>query len=196
MLRSIPGALDPGAPPRFRSPDDVIAWVRGVDWLLGADRAVVLHLDAEGSLTCVASAHARLNHLGPLAKENLASEALQCEAAAVLAVDLRPKVPPSGPSVVDRRRHRALRIDLAVHGVALLDTVIVASTGGVSVTGSLSYPLGSSLSWLRVHVPAHRSAMSGGDWAHEAADVYPPGSASVRDPVDPPTLWLAPRPLE
>lgn len=196
MLRSIPGALDPGAPPRFRSPDDVIAWIRAVDWLLGADRAVVLHLDAEGSLTCVATAHARLNHLGPLAKENLAAEALQCGTAALLAVDLRPKVPPSGPSVVDRRRHNALRIDLAVHGVALLDTVIVASTGGVSVTGSLSYPLGSSLSWLRVHVPAHRSEMAGGDWAHQTADAFPPGSARLRDPGGPPTLWLAPRPVE
>jgi hypothetical protein len=196
VLRSIPGALDPGAPPIFRSPDDVIAWVRGVDWLLGADRAVVLHLDAEGSLTCVASAHARLHHLGPMAKEALAAEALQCGSAAVLAVDLRQKIPASGPSVVDRRRHNALRIDLAVHGVALLDTVIVASEGGVSVTGSLNYPLGLGLSWLRVHVPGHRSPLAAGGWAHEAADAFPPGSASVPDPAGRPTLWLANRPPE
>lgn len=195
MLRSIPGALDPGAPPHFRSPEDVIAWIRGVDWLLGADRAVVLHVDAEGGLTCVASAHARLPHLGPLAKEALAADALQCRAAAVLAVDLRQKVPPSGPSAVDRRRHNGLRIDLAVHGVALLDTVIVASAGGVSVTGSLSYPLGLGLSWLRVHVPENRSPLAADGWAHEGADVFPPGSASVRD-VGRPTLWLAHRPPE
>ena len=196
MLRSIPGALDPGAPPVFCSPDDVIAWVRGVDWLIAADRAVVLHLDAEGRLSCVASAHPRLHHLGPVAKEALAAEALQCGAGAVLAVDLRQKVPPSGPSTVDRRRHDALRVDLAVHGVALLDTVIVAPAGGVSVTGSLNYPLGLGLSWLRVHVPSHRSALAAGGWAHEAADVFPPGSASVPATGSRPTLWLAHRPPE
>jgi hypothetical protein len=196
MLRSVPGALDPGAPPRFRSPDQVIAWVRGVDWLLGADRAVVLHLDAEGGLTCVASAHARLQHLGPLAKEALAAEALQCGTAAVLAVDLRQKVPPSGPSTVDRRRHYALRTDLAVHGVALLDTVIVAPAGGVSVTGSLNYPLGLGLSWLRVHVPGERSPLAAGGWAHEDADHFPPASASVREGGGRPTLWLTQLPTE
>lgn len=196
MLRSVPGALDPGAPPTFRSSEDVIAWVRGVDWLLGANRAVVLHLDAEGRLTCVASAHQRLHHLGPLAKETLAAEALHCGTAAVLAVDLRQKVPPAGPSKVDRRRHDALRTDLAVHGVALVDTVIVTPSGGVSVNGSLTYPLGLGLSWLRVHVPRHPAPLAAGGWAHEAADGFPPASASVRNEDVPPTLWLARTPPE
>lgn len=195
MLRSIPGALDPGAPPKFSSPDDVIAWVRGVDWLVGADRAIVFHIDAEGALTCVASAPARLQHLGPLAKEALAGEALRCKTSAVLAVDLRPKVPPSAPSPADLRRHNSLRIDLAVHGVALLDTVIVAPDGGVSVTGCLAYPLGLGLSWLRVHVPGATSSPVEGGWAHQTADEFPPESASVRQ-VRRPTLWLADLPSE
>lgn len=196
MLHSIPGVLDPGAPPIFGSPDDVIAWVRAVDWLLGAERAVLLHVDAEGRLTCVASAHARLRHLGPAAKEALAADALRCRAAAVLAVDLRQKVPPAGPSAIDRRRHHALRIDLAVHGVALVDTVIVAPLGGASVTGSLNYPLGLGLTWLRVHVPAASSPLAAVGWAHESADGFPPGSASVQDEQRRPTLWLADRPPE
>lgn len=191
MLCSVPGVLDPGAPPSFHSPDDVIAWIRGVDWLVGADRAVILHVDADGCLTCVASAQARLHHLGPMAKEVLAAEALQCGTAAVLAVDVRQKAPAAGVSAVDRRRHNALRTDLAVHGVALLDTVIVASNGGMSVTGSLGYPLGLGLSWLQVHVPERQSPLAAGGWAHETAAGFPPGSASVRDAGGRPTLWLA-----
>lgn len=197
MLRCLPGALDPGAPPVFNSPDDVTAWVRAVDWLVGADRAVVLHVDADCRLTCVATAQSRLQYLGPMAKDGLAAEALRCGAAAVLAVDARQKVPPSGPTSADRRRHRALRLHLAIHGVALLDTVIVAPTGGMSVTGSLGYPLGAGLSWLQVHVPRHRVLAGAGEgWAHEDAGAFPPGSARIRDGVTRPTLWLAKGPAE
>lgn len=190
MLRCLPGALDPGAPPEFGSPRDVTDWVRAVDWLVGADRAVVLHVDAEGRLTCVATSHSRLQYLGPMAKDAMAAEALQCGAAAVLAVDVRQKLPARGASSVDHRRHRALRLHLAIHGVALLDTVIIAPEGGLSVTGSLAYPLGSGLSWLRVHVPGQRMLPPGG-WTHEDAAAFPPGSARIRDAVDRPMLWLA-----
>lgn len=194
MLRCLPGALDPGSPPGFESPDDVISWVRAVDWLIGADRAVVLHVDAEGRLTCVATGHSRLHYLGPLAKDAIATEALLCGAAAVLAVDVRQRLPPAGPSSVDRRRHRALRLHLAIHGVALLDTVIVSPAGGASVTGTLSYPLGGGLSWLQVHVPIERDPLGGSSWAHEDASAFPSGSLGVRDRVVRPTLWLASEP--
>jgi hypothetical protein len=196
MLRSVPGVLDPGAPPIFGGPEEVIGWVCGVDWLVAADRAIVLHVGADGRLSCVASAHSRLHHLGPLAKEALAREALQCGTSTVLAVDLRQKLPVSAPSTVDRRRHDTLRVDLAIHGVALLDTVIVAPSGGVSVTGSLSYPLGLGLSWLRVHVPSQHSPLSASAWAHQPAEAFPIGVPNLRQVVDRPTLLLAPRPDE
>jgi hypothetical protein len=186
-MRSLPGSLDPGAPPLFASPVDVIAWVRAVDWLLGADRAVVLHVDDDRRLTCVASNHNRLKHLGPTAKDALVSDAQQCGASAVLAVDLRPKLPPTAPSTIDRRRHGQLRQHFAVHGVHLLDTVIVTPDGGVSVVGSPTYPAAGEPCWLQVHTPQRRSA-PGAEWAHEDATSFPPGSARIRDPGT--ALWL------
>ena len=191
MMRSLPGSLDPGAPPLFASPVDVIAWVRGVDWLLASDRAVVLHVDDDRRLTCVATSHSRLKHLGPSAKDALVADALQCGASAVLAVDLRPKLPPTAPSTIDRRRHGQLRQDFAVHGLALLDTVIVTPDGGVSVTGSPTYPVACDPSWLVLHTPARRPA-PGAEWAHEAATSFPPGSARLSDLST--ALWLVRRP--
>lgn len=192
MLRYLPGALDPGAPPVFHSPDDVTAWVRAVDWLVAADRAVVLHVDGNCQLTCVGTAPGRLQYLGPGAKEDVAAEALQCEAAGIIAVDLRKKLPASAPTGQDRRRHHALHVHLAVRCVALLDTVIVAPTGGVSVTGALCYPLGGGLSWLRVHVTRYRLVGDvGAQWTHDDAGDFPPASARVRDADPRPTLWLA-----
>jgi hypothetical protein len=187
MMRSLPGSLDPGAPPLFASPDDVIAWVRAVDWLLAADRAVVLHVDDDRRLTCVATNHSRLKHLGPTAKDALVADALRCGASAVLAVDLRPKLPPTAPSTIDHRRHGQLRQDFAVHGLALLDTVIVTPDGGVSITGSATYPVADEPSWLVVHTPARRPA-PGAEWAHEDAASFPPGSARIRDRGT--ALWL------
>lgn len=187
MMRCLPGSLDPGAPPLFTSPDDVVAWVRGVDWLLAADRAVLLHADEESRLTCVATSHSPLKHLGPTAKDAMVADAVECGAAAVLAVDVRPKLPPKAPSTIDHRRHRQLRQHLAVHGVFLLDTVIVTPEGGVSVTGPSAYPADSHPSWLQVHTPPRRSA-PGAAWAHEGASSLPPGSARVNDRR--PTLWL------
>jgi hypothetical protein len=191
VLRKIPGALDPGAPPVFNSPQDVTDWVRGVDWLVGSESAIVLHVNAGGGLTCVAVADGRLQHLGPQGKEALALEALECGAHAVVAVDVRRHVPPAGASATDRRRHFSLRMHLAVRGVVLLDTVIVARDGGASVSGALSYPLGGSLSWLQVHVSTHRVARGTTGWAHDGAAAYPPGSARKRDGIGRPTLWLA-----
>lgn len=191
MLRRIPGALDPGAPPVFVSPEEVTAWVRAVDWLVGADSGLVLHLDPDGRLTCVATADGRLQHLGPLAKEALAGEAIECGAHAVVAIDVRRKVPPGGANLNDRRRHAALRVHLAIRGVVLLDTVIIAADGGVSVTGALSYPLGAALSWLQVHVSPHRASPGAMSWAHRGAEAYPPESARLRDAVARPALWLA-----
>jgi hypothetical protein len=187
MMRSLPGSLDPGAPPLFASSDDVIAWVRAVDWLLAADRAVVLHVDDDRRLTCVATNHSRLKHLGPTAKDALVADALQCGASAVLAVDLRPKLSPTAPSTIDHRRHGQLRQDFAVHGLALLDTVIVTPDGGVSVTGSATYPVAGEPSWLLVHTPARRPA-PGAEWAHEDAAAFPLGSARIRDRGT--ALWL------
>ena len=187
MMRSLPGSLDPGAPPLFASPNDVIAWVRGVDWLLTADRAVVLHVDDDRRLTCVATSHSWLKHLGPTAKDALVADALQCGASAVLAVDLRPKLPPTAPSTIDRRRHGQLRQHFAVHGVHLLDTVIVTPDGGVSVTGSATYPVAGDPCWLQGHSPAPRSA-PGAEWAHEGAISFPPGSARIRGRGT--ALWL------
>lgn len=190
MLRCLPGALDPGAPPEFTSPDDVSSWIRAVDWLVDADRAIILHVDGTGRLTCVATGHSRLHYLGPLSHDAIAADALACDAAAVLAVDVRQKLPPAGPSSVDRRRHRNLRLHLASFAVALLDTVIVCPAGGLSVTGALNYPLGTSLSWLNVHVPCTPEGEPG-RWAHEPAAIFPPGSARAPDPLCRPTLWLA-----
>lgn len=194
MLRCLPGALDPGAPPVFGSPDQVIAWVRAVEWLVGADRAVALHIDGEGRLTCVATAQSRFQYLGPFGREAMAIEAVECATTAVVAVDLRQRLPAKGPSSVDQRRHQALGLQFALHGVALLDTVIVTPSAGISVTGSLSYPLGAGLSWLQVHVPARPSIGLDGEWAHEDAGAFPPGSAALRNRIERPTLWLAPDP--
>lgn len=191
MLRNIPGALDPGAPPLFNSPEDVTSWLRGVDWLIGADTGIVLHVNPEGRLTCVATADGRLQHLGPAGKEALASEAVECGAHAIIAVDIRRKVPPGGPCGNDRRRHAALRTHLAIRGVVLLDTVIVAPDGGSSVTHCLSYPLGETLSWLQVHVSPRRRDAAHTGWVHEGASSFPPGSARIRDGLTRPTLWLA-----
>lgn len=195
MLRPLPGALDPGAPPEFHTPDDVIAWVRGVEWLVGSDRALILHVTLAGLLTCVATARTRLQHLGPVTTDAIAAEALACDTSAVLAVDVRPKLPPNGVSNVDRRRNLALRNDLAVHGIALLDTVIVTRSGGLSVTGALAFPLGGSTSWLQVHVPPARR-IAGDEWTHETAATYPPDAAKVYDLVSRPKLWLADDPGE
>ena len=190
MLRCLPGALDPGPAPQFDSPDDVVSWVRRVDWLVGAQRAIVLHLDADGRLTCVASGHSRLAYLGPLAHDEIAAEARACDAAAVVAVDVRRRVPVRGPVDTDRRRHHQLRLHLALLGVALLDTVIVASDGGVSVTGALSYPLGTNLSWLRVHLN-EQPTVGPDEWSHDDARLYPIGAAPVR----PQALWAGDEPI-
>lgn len=174
-------------------PDDVIAWVRGVDWLLTADRAVVLHVDDDRRLTCVATNHWSLKHLGPRDKDALVADALQCGASAVLAVDVRPKLPPKAPSTIDQRRHRQLRQHFAVHGLTLLDTVIVTPDGGVSVTSSAAYPAGGEPSWLHVHTPARRSS-PGVEWAHDGAGPFPPGSARISDRGA--ALWLVRPPGE
>ena len=118
-------------------------------------------------------------------------EAIECGAHALVAVDVRRKAPPAGATAADRRRHSSLRVHLAVRGVVLLDTVIVAGDGGASVSGSLTYPLGASLSWLQVHVSTHRVAPGSAGWAHDTAAVYPPGSVRKRDGVSRPKLWLA-----
>ncbi|MBA2725629.1 MAG: hypothetical protein H0U53_06535 [Actinobacteria bacterium] len=188
MMRSLPGSLDPGAPPLFDSPGDVIAWVRGVDWLLATtERAVLLHIDDDRRLTCVATSHSLLKHLGPMAMDGLITDALQCRAGAVLAVEIRPKLPPTAPSRIDLRRHQQLRRHFAVHGLALLDTVIVTPEGGVSVTGSATYPAGTEPCWLQVHTPAPRSG-SGGGRSHEEASSFPPGGTRIADRGA--ALWL------
>lgn len=193
MLRCIPGALNPGSPPQFTSPDDVTAWVRAVDWLVEASVAVVLHVDEDARLTCVATGHSRLQYLGPMAFDTIAGEAVECGASAVLAVDVRRRLPPRGVNNVDRNRHRQLRLRLAIHGVALLDTVVVSADGGLSVTGALAYPLGGDLSWLRVHLP-RRPHDSDEEWNHLNASHYPPASAAIRGKVSQPMLWIAPDP--
>lgn len=186
MLRCLPTALDPGPRPTFSSPADVASWAVAVDWIVKGDRAVVLHLDAEGRLTCMATTHSRLYHIGSLAKDEMAREALACEAAAVVAVDVRIGLPSRGVTDTERRRHHSLRRHLAIHGVALLDTVIVAPGGGLSVTGVLSYPLGGGLSWLQIHVPRHTPADYGDQaWSHQDAAVV-----AFRDGlVSRPMLW-------
>jgi hypothetical protein len=173
-------------------PEAAIAWVRSVEWLVAADRAVVLHVGADAQLTCVASCWGRLSHLGPLSRDAMAAEAAECGASGVIAVDLRPKMPARSPSDGDRRRHRLLRAHLALHGVAVLDTVLVAPEGGASVTGVLTFPLDKRLSWLQVHTPESRPAGADGEWSHEdAASFLPRGDSSRAGEVIRPPLWGA-----
>lgn len=186
MLRCLPKALEPGPRPRFASPAEVVTWISSIDWIVDGDRAIVLHLDSGGNLTCLASAHSRLQYIGPLARDEMAAEALACEAAVVVAVDVRQRLPAKGVNDTERRRHHGLRRHLAVHGVALVDTVIVSTHGGLSVTGALTYPLGGGLSWLQVHVPSHPPGQYGErQWVHEDAALFP-----ARAPVlTRPALW-------
>jgi hypothetical protein len=190
MLRRLPAALDPGARPVLTCPDDAIAWIRSVDWLVAADRALILHVDADGQLTCVASCWGRLAHLGPLSREAMASEALGCGALGVIAVDLRRRVPARAPAEADRRRHLLLRAHLAMFGVPLLDTIIVAAEGGASVTGVLTFPLGPAGSWLQVHLPERRPSGAAWGWAHDEAAAFLPAPApSDSGVVVRPSLW-------
>lgn len=174
MLRSLPGLLDPGVAPVLDSPDEASGWVRGVEWLIRSQgRGILLHVDETALLTCVAVANHLLKHLGPQAKDAMIHDALHCGCAAVVAVDVRRKVPPNGVSSVDRRLHEALRNEFALHCVVLLDTVIVAPTGGLSVTGSLRYVIAASPSWLQIHIPERRAGLD--EWSHESAAGIVPG---------------------
>lgn len=171
------------------SPEDAIAWVRSVEWLLYANRAVLLHLDDETRLSCIATGQGRLQWLGPVTCDAWAVDALECQAAAVLAVDLRPKLTPKSPSTIDARRHRQLWQRLAPYGVALLDTIIVTPDAGVSVTGMAAYPSGTEPSWLRVHSPLRRQG-SGMVPTHENASSLPANAAPSGDVRK--RLWVVP----
>lgn len=173
MLRSVPRALDPGALPVFTCPQDVIDWVRAVDWLTYGDRSVVLHLDDMGRLSCVATTPGRLQDLSVLSRDRIAAETLDCGTSSAIGVDIRSRLPTKGPTEQDRRRHQTLRVHLAAHGVALLDTVIVAPAGGVSVTGALTPGLQTEPGGLRMHVPV-RPQMPPVSPEQESASGYPP----------------------
>jgi hypothetical protein len=167
-MRRLPGYLEPGDAPVLASPDDVIAWVQAVDWLVASERAILLHLDADSRLTCVASAHGRFQWIGLAVADAWAFDALECAATAVVAVDLRPKLTPKSPSTVDLRRHRKLWHHLALYGVALIDSVLVTPDEGVSVTRLTSYPSGIDPSWLQLHSPRPWQA-PGIEATHESA---------------------------
>lgn len=175
MLRSLPGALDPGPRPTFCTPADVMSWAGAVDWIVNGQRNLVLHLDGAGRPTCVAVRHHRHGHYvgtlnGPPAGVDLAAGALACDAASVVVLNVRRRLPANGITETDRRRHRELHRELAVLGVALLDTVIVTPAGSLSVTDVVNYPAAVGPSWLQIHVPL--SSLDDGSpssWAYEEA---------------------------
>jgi hypothetical protein len=190
MLRSIPSALDPGPRPTFTAPVDVIAWLLSVDWLIRADRALVLHVGTIGELTCVASCWGRLQHLGALSWDGMAHDAAECDAAGVVVVDVRRRPPARVPSEADRRLHQALRTRLAISAVALLDTVVAWPGGGASVTEALTFPLPSQPSWLSIHLPGTSVPTPGWEWSHEDASGFPTSPGGRPDAVVlRPELW-------
>jgi hypothetical protein len=152
MLRHVPHLLTPGDQPHLHSAQATIDWATSLEWIVQTPRTIALHLDAEARLTCIAPCTEKLSYLGPLSRDVLAGQALDCQAAAVILVDVRRRITPAAPTAADRAAHRSCQAQLAVHGVALLDTIIVAPGNGVSVPGADAYTVDGRPSWLQVHV--------------------------------------------
>jgi hypothetical protein len=170
-------------------PAEVIAWVLSVDWLLASDRALALHVGSAGELTCVGSCWGRFGQIGRLAEDGLAADAIDCGASGIIAVDVRRRLPARCPSEADHRRLRSLRSHLALHGVAVLDLVIVGEGGGLSVSGALAFPLQGGEPWLHVHAPGPPEIPPWSrPWAHEDVTGFVP-NATGHDVVVCPGFW-------